>query len=77
MRSHPISPRPLHACPLQVSAIESEAAQSGASPAVDNPYLAKVGEGGAFYTHVEAMLRRYFELFGEDGDDESPAKSAG
>ena len=58
----------------KVTAIEAEATQSGAAPAVDNPYLQKVGEGGPFYSHVEAILGRYFEMFGEQGGDATGAE---
>ena len=50
----------------KVSAIEDEAEASGATPVVDNPYLKKVAEGGAFYAHVEGILNKFFELFGEE-----------
>ena len=54
----------------KVTAIEAEADASGAMPAVDNPYLQRVAEGGAFYKHVQGKLDQYFELFGED--EQSP-----
>ena len=50
----------------KVSSIEAEAEASNASPVTDNSYLNRVGAGGAFYKHVEGVLNKHFELFGEE-----------
>ena len=50
----------------KVSTIEAEAEASGAVPVVENAYLKRVAEGGPFYKHVDSLLHKYFELFGEE-----------
>ena len=49
----------------KVTAIVNESEASGAAPVVENPYLKRMAEGGPFYRHVEALLAKFFELFGE------------
>ena len=60
----------------KVSVLDAEAAESGGAPAIENPYLRKVNEHGAFYQHVEGLTARYFEMFGEDEDESGEAQVA-
>ena len=75
----------------KVSAIDAEADASGGAPAVDNPYLKRIrerpaaGGGGGFYPHLEGLLGKYFDMYGEEppaddddgeGDDERREGSA-
>ena len=53
----------------KVSTAEAEAedaARSGGAPPAENVYLKRVAERGSFYTHVEGLCAKYFELFGEE-----------
>ena len=65
----------------EAKAVKAQAEASGATPAVDNAYLRKIDDGresgAGFYVHVDGLLRRFFDLFGEEHDQEGGPSSQG
>ena len=66
----------------KISAVDADTPAGGAAAAAvahDNPYLQRVQQesresAGSFYAHIGEVLRRHFEMFGEEApmDDERP-----
>jgi len=50
--------------------LEAEAEASGAAPVIENVYLRRINEERSdFYSPMSAMLRNYFDMFGEATED--------